>query len=104
MAGFGTMTSSASARPLPADLRNQRLRQHPFENEGELGSHLLLLIGGEDIDDTVDGLRAGIGVQGGKTEMTGFGDGQRRLDGFQIAQLADQDDIGILAQDRFEAA
>ena len=39
-----------------------------------------------------------VGVQGGKGQVTGFGDTQRRLDRLQIAHLTDQHDVGVLTQ------
>jgi hypothetical protein len=39
-------------------------------------------------------------VQGREHQVAGFGGGQREADGFQIAQLADQDVVGVFAQGR----
>jgi len=80
------------------------LGKDPFKNEGELGPHLCLLIRGENVDYTVDGLHAGVGVQGGETEMAGFGDHQRRLDGFKVAHFTDEDNIGVLAENVFQGS
>ena len=43
-----------------------------------------------------------VGVQRGHHQVAGLGGGQRGRDGLQIAQLADQHDIWILAQDVLE--
>ncbi len=74
----------------------------PFENEGELGPDLGLLVLGKDVDDAVDGLRGRVGVQGSEGQVAGFGDAQGGLDGFEISHLTDQDDVGVLTQNRSE--
>src|SRR5205814_2767986 len=57
----------------------------------------------EEIQDPPDGLGGIGGVQGGKDEMTGVGGahGGGKADG--VAHFADHDDIGVLAQNVFEA-
>ena len=42
-------------------------------------------------------------MQGAKDEVAGFGRGNRRLDGLEIAELANQDHIGVLTERRTEA-
>ncbi len=39
-------------------------------------------------------------MQGAEHQVTGLGGGQRQPDGLQVAHLADQDDVGVLAQGR----
>ncbi len=80
----------------------QRLRHDTFQNERELRTHLLLLIRRENVDDSVDRLHATIGVQRGKAEVTGLGNGQCRFDCFQITQLAQQDNVRVLTEDVFQ--
>ncbi len=41
-------------------------------------------------------LAAELGVQGAEHQVAGFRGGQRQADGFQVAQLADQDDVRSL--------
>jgi len=41
-------------------------------------------------------------VQGGQTQVTGFGEGEGVLHGFLGADLADEDDVGRLAQGVFQ--
>ena len=87
---------------LATSARQQRLTDDALEHEGKLGSHLGLLVLGEDVDDPVDGLRRRVGVQGGKGQVAGLGDLQRRLDGLKVAHLADQHHVRVLAQHRAE--
>ncbi len=84
---------------LSSGLREQLLGQDPFQNKGELGPDLLLLVGWKDIDDAVDRFDAGIRMQGGKGQMTGFGGGQGGLNRLEVPHLADQDNVGVLPED-----
>ena len=63
--------------PGTARLADQVLRHHPLEHERQLGADLRLLVRGEDVDDAVDGLRGGVGVQRAEGEVAGLGDAQR---------------------------
>ncbi len=56
----------------------------------------------EDVDHTVDGLRRILGVQGGEDEVAGLGSGQCHRDRLEVAELADEDHIRVLAQDVLE--
>ena len=82
----------------PVGLAQQRLTDDALEHEAQLRADLRLLVRREDIDDAVDGLRGGVGVQGREREVARLGDAQGRLDGLEVAHLADQDDVRILAQ------
>ena len=74
------------------------LRQDPdIILVGELHPDLLLLVGREHVDHAVDRLGRVLGVQGGEHQVAGLGRGQGDRDRLEIAQLADQDDVGILA-------
>ena len=64
----------------------------------ELDPDLLLLLAGEDVDDPVDRLGGVVGVQRGEDQVTGLGDGEGDADRFQVAHLAHQQDVGVLAQ------
>ena len=68
------------------------------QDEGELGSHLGLLVRREDIDNAVDRLDGRVGVQRREDHVSRLGDVQRGLDALQIAHLADQHDVRVLAQ------
>ena len=68
------------------------------EGGGELGPDLLLLVGGEGVDDAVDGAGGAGGVEGGEDEVAGFGGGDGRLHGLEVAHFADEDDVRVLAE------
>jgi hypothetical protein len=104
MAGVTTSTSAASARPAPGLPRHQRLRHDPLEHEGELRAHLRLLRGREHVDDARDRLGRRVGVQRRERQVARLGDGQRGLDGLQVAHLAHQQHVGVLAERVLERA
>ncbi len=87
----------------PVGGRQQLLGDDPLQGDRELRPHLALLGRREDVDDPVHRLRGGLGVQGGEDEVAGLGGGQRRGDRLQVAHLADQDHVGVLAQRRPQA-
>ena len=76
----------------------QRLRDHRRSDSDSMARIMFLFRGREDVDDAVDGLRRGAGVQSAEDQVTGFGGGQRQPDGFQVAHFAHQDDVRVLAQ------
>ena len=88
----------ATTRPRAVRGRQQLLGDDPLQGDRELGADLALLLGREDVDDPVDRLRGRLGVQGGEDEVAGLGRGQRGRDRLQVAHLADQDHVGVLAQ------
>ena len=70
--------------------RAQRLRQHR--------AHHVLLGGRKDVDHAIDGLRGRARVQRAENEVARFRCSQRQPDRFEIAHLADQDDVRIFTQ------
>ena len=52
----------------------------------------------EDVDDAVDRLRRALGVQGREHEVAGLGGGQRGRDRLEVAHLAHEDHVGVLAK------
>ena len=70
----------------------------PCSVDGELHAHLALLLGGEDVDDAVDRGRRALGVQGREDEVAGLGGGERGRDRLEVAHLADEDHVGVLAE------
>src|SRR5207244_4215235 len=80
------------------DARAQRLREHGQESGGQLHADLFLLVGGEGVDDAVDGAGGTGGVQGAKDQVAGFGGADGGGDGFQVAHFADEDHVGILPE------
>ena len=91
-------TSTAGTRPLPSARGIRRCEIDRLEHAGELDADLLLLVRREDGDDAVDGLRRVERMQRGEHEVAGLGGEQRRLDRLEVAHLADEDDVGVLAQ------
>ena len=55
----------------------------------QLDADLVLLLGGERVDDTVDGVGGALGVQRAEHQMARFGGCDGGGDGLQIAHLAD---------------
>ena len=88
----------ARRHPSAALLLAERLGDDRLERLREHRADLVLLAGRKDVDDAVDGLRRARGVQGAEHQVPGLGRGERERDGFQVAHLADEDDVRILAQ------
>src|SRR5436190_9052698 len=82
--------------------RKELLGDDPLESNRELHSYLLLLVRREDVDDPVHGLRGRLGVESGEHEVARLCRGQRSRDGLEVAHLADQDHVGVLAERRFQ--
>ena len=78
--------------------RRERLGDDALQRGRELGADLLLLVRREDVDDAVDRLRRALRVQRREHEVAGLGRGQRGRRRLEVTQLADQDDVGVLAQ------
>ena len=78
--------------------RQQRLRDDALERAGDLHADLLLLLGREDVDDAVDRRRRALRVQRAEDEVAGLGGGQRGRDRLEVAHLADEDHVGVLAE------
>src|ERR1019366_10165289 len=62
------------------DARAQALAEHGQHVTGKLHADLFLLIGGESVDDAVDGGGGAVGVQGGENQVSGFGGGDGGAD------------------------
>src|SRR5256885_506319 len=88
----------AGSRIPPLRARRQRLGHHALQRHRQLCADLVLLVRRVDVDDPVDRLRGALGVQRGEDEVAGLGGGQRGRGRLQVAQLANQDDVGVLAQ------
>ena len=71
----------------------------PLSVDAEHEADLLLLVGREEVDDAVDRLGRVDRVQRREDEVADLGRGQRRRDGLVVAHLADEDDVGVLADD-----
>ena len=82
----------------PPILRDQPLVDHAAQRRRELDPDLGLLLGGEDVDHAADRLGGVVGVQGGEDQVAGLGHGEREPDRLEVAHLADEQDVGVLAQ------
>lgn len=65
---------------------------------------MLLFVGFEHAQNTVDRLPGVDGVQRAHDEVAGFGGAQSEFDGFAVAHFADQNDLGRLAKRGTQAA
>src|SRR5439155_15908877 len=74
------------------------LRHDASKRFGESRANLVLLFGGENVDDTIDGLGGAGCVQSSKNKVAGAGGGDGQLDGLKVAHFAHQHDIRIFAQ------
>ena len=84
--------------PAPADARQQPLADHAAQHAREHGADLLLLRGREELDHAADGLGGVDRVQRREDEVAGLGGLERGLSRLRVAELADQDRVGILAE------
>ena len=94
---LATRISKAATMPPPI-LGTSRLGDDRPERGRELDPDLLLPEGREHVDDSVDRLSGVVGVQGREDEVAGLGQRQGELDGLEVAHLADQEDVGVLAE------
>ncbi len=78
----------------------QRLGDDALERVRELHAHLLLLGRREDVDDAVDRRRGALRVQRREDQVARLGGGQRGADGLEVAHLAEEDHVRVLAQRR----
>ena len=76
----------------------QRLRDHRAQRLGEHRPDHLLFRGGEHVDDPVHRLGGRRGVQRAEHEVARLGRGHGEADGLQVAHLAHEDDVRVLAQ------
>ncbi len=80
------------------DRRHERLRDDRLQRARDLHPDLLLLGGGEHVDQSVDGRGSVLGVEGGEDEVAGLGRRQRGPDRLEVAHLAHEDHVGVLAE------
>ena len=73
----------------------------PFSDSESIIADLRLPVGRELVDDPVDRGGRGVGVQRAEDEVPGLGAvSMRDGDRLEVAHLADEHDVGILAQRR----
>ena len=97
IAGVPIMISWAATRPPPLFLSSVCETTAWSDSESIAPDHVLLG-GRKHVDDAVDGLRGGARVQGSEHEVAGLGRGQGEPNRLEVAHLAHQDDIGVLAK------
>ena len=99
IAGVGTRISIAMQRPLPDGARQEALAEDALEHERQLRADLRLLVRGEDVDDAVHRLDGAVRVERREREVARLGDAERALDRLEVAHLADEHDVRVLAED-----
>ena len=97
----GSSPRSRCTRPAP-HARDQLLADDALEHERELRADLILLVRREDVDDAVDRGDGAVRVERGEDEVTRLADGERGLDGLEVAHLADEHDVRVLPEDVLE--
>ena len=95
---LATRISSAGTRPLPSARRTRRCETTARSDSETMVRICVLLLRREDAEEAVDGADGVVGVQGGEHQVAGLGGGEGERDGLEVAQLADRDDVGVLAQ------
>jgi hypothetical protein len=90
------MTSTAGTRA--GDGADQALRDHGLERGGQLAQHAGANLLGEEGQDAVERVVAVVGMQRGQAQVAGLGIGQCGRHGLAVADFADQNHIGCLAQ------
>ena len=101
-AGVFTRISSAATRPLLSAFCSSCCETTPRSDGRQHRAHVRLLVGREHVDHAVDGLRRAVGVQRAHHQDAHLGRGHRDAHRLVVAQLADQDDVRILAQSRVQ--
>src|SRR4051812_32739334 len=64
-----------------------------FESFGEGRADFVLLLGREDVDDTVDGFSGAGSMQGAENQMASAGGNEGEFNGFEVTQLTDKHDV-----------
>ena len=80
----------------------KRLGENGEQGAGKLNANLFLLLGGEGVDDAVDGAAGTSGVQGSEDQVARFSSLDGGGDGFEIAHFTDQNHVRILTQSAAE--
>ena len=75
--------------------RKQDLAHDAIQAHRKLRTHLGLGRRRERVHDTIDALDRIVRMERREYEVSGFGKGQGRLDGFCITHLSDHDDIRV---------
>jgi hypothetical protein len=84
--------------PSASLLAKEELGDHGLEDLRQDDPHLLLLVGGKAVDEAVDRLGGGVRMEGAEDEEAGLGGVEGHPHRLQVAQLADEDHVGVLAE------
>src|SRR3990170_2000221 len=84
--------------PTSTDARHQPLADHPSEHSGEDSDDLWLLSRREELDHPADRLRGVERVQGRQDEMSGLRCLESDTCSLRVPELADQNDVRVLAE------
>ena len=74
----------------------QQLGDDAGQAAGEHHAHLVLLVGGEGVDDAVDRLGRVVGVQRAEDEHAHRGAAEGELDGLELAHFTEEQDVGVV--------
>ena len=74
------------------------LREYPPQDEGKLVAGAALLFGGEDRNEPFHRARAVACMEGGEHEMARLRRAESRAGRGEVAHLADEDDVRVLAK------
>ena len=97
-AGVGTSASIAATRAEPSAVGSSCWVMMPSRATESCTRTWPCCCGREDVDDAVDRLRRVLRVQRREDEVAGLSGGQRGRDRLEVAHLADEDHVGVLAQ------
>src|SRR5437667_4619484 len=86
--------------PAAAGPGNQPHADDSTEHAGQRDPDLVLLVGREEVDDAVHRLHRVGGVEGRQHEVTGLAGSESGPYRLGVTHLTDQDDVGVLADDR----
>ena len=83
---------------LAAGRGNELLRHDSAKAGRQHRPHVRLLVGRERVDQSIDGGRGAVRVQSAHHQNAHLGSGHGDAHGLEVAKLADQDDVRVLAQ------
>ena len=83
-------------------LAHQALRNDALQIARQIHEQLLAALFRKEIDDAIERLVGAVGMQRAHAQVPGLREGDRVLHGFGIANFADQNHIGRLAQGIFQ--
>ena len=83
---------------MPPSRGIRRCETNALRVQREIHQQLLTALFGEKVDDAVERLVGAVGVQRRKAQMAGFGELDAVLHRLVVANFADQDHVGRLAQ------